>query len=65
MFIPKLRRIEQVVKEIKEFDKDTEINWRTIQQLIKSGVITAIKLGNAWLVNVDELYSIFWNKEQK
>lgn len=65
MFIPRLRRIEQAIKEIKEFDKDTELNWRIIQQLVKTGVITSVKIGNAWLINIDELYSLFWNKESK
>ncbi len=65
MFIPRLRRIEQAIKEIKEFDKDTELNWRIIQQLLKTGVITSVKIGNAWLINIDELYSLFWNKESK
>lgn len=62
MFIPRLRRIEQVIKEIKEFDKNTELNWRIIQQLIKTGAITSIKIGNAWLINVDELYSLFYKR---
>ena len=65
MFIPRLRRIEHAIKEIKEFDKDTELNWRIIQQLVKTGVITSVKIGNAWLINIDELYSLFWNKESK
>ena len=65
MFIPRLRRIEQAIKEIKEFDKDTELNWRIIQQLVKTGVITSVKIGNAWLINIDEIYSLFWNKESK
>ena len=65
MFIPRLRRIEQAIKEIKEFDKDTELNWRIIQQLVKTGVITSVKIGDAWLINIDELYSLFWNKESK
>ena len=65
MFIPRLRRIQQIVKEIKEIDKDTELNWRIIQKLIKSGILPAIKYGDAWLINADELYSLFWNKEQK
>ena len=65
MFIPRLRRIEQAIKKIKEFDKDTELNWRIIQQLVKTGVITSVKIGNAWLINIDELYSLFWNKESK
>ena len=60
MYIPRFRKIEQVVKEIKEVDTDTELNWRMIKSLIKLGAISQMKIGNAWLVNIDELYSIFW-----
>ena len=30
LYIPKFRRIEDVLKEIKETDPDTELNWRFI-----------------------------------
>lgn len=60
MYIPRFRRIEQVLKEIKETDPNTELSWKMIKQLIENGAITQKKLGNAWLINIDELYSIFW-----
>ena len=60
MYIPRFRRIEQVIKEISEVDADTELNWRMIKSLIKLGAISQMKIGNAWLINIDELYSIFW-----
>lgn len=64
MYIPRFRRIEQVLKEVKESDPNTELNWRLIKQLIDSGIVTKKKLGNAWLINVDELYSIFWRNNK-
>lgn len=60
LYIPKFRRIEDVLKEIKETDPDTELNWRFIKQLISNGNISQMKIGNAWLINLDELCSIFW-----
>lgn len=60
LYIPKFRRIEDVLKEIKEIDPDTELNWRFIKQLISNGDISQMKIGNAWLINLDELCSIFW-----
>ena len=60
LYIPKFRRIEDVLKEIKETDPDTELNWRFIKQLISNGDISQMKIGNAWLINLDELCSIFW-----
>jgi hypothetical protein len=64
MYVPRFRRIETIVKEIKKIDPDTALNWRMIKQLISQGEITKMKIGNAWLVNIDELYSIFY-KEKK
>ena len=59
MMIPRFRRIEQVLKEIKEFDPNTELNWRIIKGFINDGLLTGIKIGNAWLINIDELYEEF------
>ena len=65
LYIPKFRRIEDVLKEIKETDPDTELNWRFIKQLISNGDISQMKIGNAWLINLDELCSIFWEGKWK
>ena len=65
LYIPKFRRIEDVLKEIKETDPDTELNWRFIKQLISNGNISQMKIGNAWLINLDELCSIFWEVKWK
>lgn len=63
MYIPRFRKINQIIKEIKKFDKNTELNWEIIKYFIKNKQITPLKLGNAWLINIDELYSLFWGKE--
>lgn len=64
MYIPSFRKIDQIIDEIKKVDPDTELNWRLLKQLIKEGKLSQMKIGNAWLVNTDELYSLFW-KENK
>lgn len=64
MYIPRFRKIDQIIDEIKKVDPDTELNWRLLKQLIKEGKLSQMKIGNAWLVNTDELYSLFW-KENK
>lgn len=64
MYIPRFRKIDKIIEEVKKIDADTELNWRMIKHLIKDGIITQMKIGNAWLVNTDELYSIFY-KENK
>ena len=65
MYMPRLRKINDAIKEIKQIDPNTPLKHRTIKMLINAGMLTALKLGPAWLINIDELYSIFWKKEQK
>lgn len=59
MYIPRLRRIPDVVKEMRESDPESVITYALIIGLIKQKKITAMKYGNAWLVNLDELYFTF------
>lgn len=56
MYVPRLRRIETVLKEIKAADPKTVISRWFILQLIRSEEITPLKYGDAWLINTDELY---------
>ena len=66
MYIPRLRRIPDVVKEMRESDPESVITYALIIGLIKQKKITAMKYGNAWLVNLDELYFYFrGNKKWK
>lgn len=57
MYIPRLRRINDVLKEIKQKDPNTAMTFYLIMELIKSESITAMKYGNSWLINIDELYA--------
>ena len=57
MYVPRLRRIPNAVKEIKAADPQSEITYSLIKELVTSGKITTMKYGNAWLVNLDELYA--------
>lgn len=56
MYFPRLRRISDVILEIKAADRKTVISRWFITQLIRSEEITALKYGDAWLINLDELY---------
>ena len=59
MYIPRLRRINDVLAEMKKRDPKTALKWRTVQYMIKQVAITSIKFGDAWLINIDELYNYF------
>lgn len=48
-----------MLAEIKAQDPETELTWKLIKRLIKDGKLTAVKFGNAWLINLDEFYGFF------
>ena len=56
MYLPRLRRISDVLKEMKEKDEKTVISRHFIETLVHQNEITALKYGDAWLINLDELY---------
>ena len=56
MYLPRLRRISDVLKEMKSADEQTVISRHFIETLVHTNEITALKYGCAWLINLDELY---------
>ena len=65
MYIPKLRKKEHIMKDIKELDENTAITLYLINTMIKKGELTKINYGNAQLVNIDEIADFFTPKEEK
>lgn len=57
MYIPRFRRINDVLKEMKGTDPNTAMTLCLLMELIKSEKITSMKYGNSWLINIDELYA--------
>lgn len=56
MYIPRLRKIDAVLKDMKQADPDTVVSRFFIIKLLREGKITPLKYGDAWVVNIDELY---------
>ena len=56
MYVPRLRRIDTIIKEIKTADPKSVISRWFLLQLIRSEEITPLKYGDAWVINTDELY---------
>ena len=56
MYLPRLRRIDTILKAAKQADPDTVITRHFITTLLREGKITPLKYGDAWVVNIDELY---------
>ena len=65
MYIPRLRKRENVIKEIKKIDPNTALTGYLIERLTKENKITKIKYGNAWVLNLDELFDYFHKKDEK
>lgn len=62
MYIPRLRKIETIVKEMRQFDPDTVITRHFLEELIYTKKITPLKYGDAWVINLDELYGFLNGK---
>ncbi len=56
MYIPRLRKIDTVLKDMKQADPDTVVSRFFITKLLREEKITPLKYGDAWVVNIDELY---------
>ena len=65
MYLPRLRRIADVLNEVKQVDPDTCLPRSMLIELMKQGVITPLKYGNAWVVNMDELLLFVNGKKEK
>lgn len=65
MYLPRLRRIADVLNEVKQVDPDTCLTRSMLIELMKQGVITPLKYGNAWVVNMDELLLFVNGKNEK
>lgn len=59
MYIPRIRRINDVLTEIKKQDPETDLTWKLVKRLIKDKRLKAMKFGNSWLINLDEFYGFF------
>ncbi|MDE6292418.1 MAG: hypothetical protein K2L98_01920 [Bacilli bacterium] len=62
MYLPRLRRLETVIKEMKEIDPDNVITRYYLEELIYKKKITPLKYGDAWVINLDELYGFLSGK---
>ena len=50
MYIPKLRRISDVIKEIKAQDPNSPVSWYFLRELCKKGKITTLKYATRGLL---------------
>lgn len=64
MYIPRLRKKDNIMKIVKKIDPNTALSEYLIDRLVKNGEITSIRYGNACLINLDELFD-FFNKKEK
>ncbi len=65
MYIPRLRKISQVIEIMRKNDKNTVVTYNLIDKLIKTKQIGAVRFGLDWIVNLDEVYAFFTKKENE
>lgn len=53
MNIPRMRTIQELVKEIKQLDNDTQITVSAIRRLVRENKIKSVRIGNKTLINLD------------
>lgn len=53
MNIPRMRTIQELVKEIKQLDNDTQITVSAIRRLVRENKIKSVSIGNKTLINLD------------
>ena len=58
-------KLADVLNEVKQVDPDTCLTRSMLIELMKQGVITPLKYGNAWVVNMDELLLFVNGKKEK
>ena len=59
---PKMRTINQAIKEIKKNDRDSALTERALRRLIKENKIVPIYVGNRALIDMDKLYAYLSGK---
>ena len=57
MYLPRLRRLNDVLKEIKKADPNTTLTYYTLRDLLRTNELTYLTYGNAYAINLDELYT--------
>lgn len=55
----KIRSIKQAAEYFRQLDPETQITEYTLRKLIADGTIPSIKTGNKYLVNLDQVLSLF------
>ena len=65
MYLPRLRRINDALTEIKYADPRSSITRYMLLELIKGGELTYFKYGNSYVVNMDELFAFLKLKTKK
>lgn len=59
MFIPRIRKINQLVGDVKKQDPNTAITYYLIETMLLRYQLSKIKWSNTWIVNLDELAEFF------
>ena len=64
MYVPRLRKINQLIDEVKKQDPNTAITYYLIETMFFRNQLSKIKWSNIWIINVDELADFFTLKDK-
>ncbi|MDD4816183.1 MAG: hypothetical protein PHQ62_03510 [Clostridia bacterium] len=64
MYVPRLRKINQLIDEVKKQDPNTAITYYLIETMFFRNQLSKIKWSNIWIVNLDELADFFTLKDK-
>lgn len=57
--VARIRTVRQVAAYMREMDPQTQLGEHAIRQLIRDGEINVIKVGNKFLLNLDQIVERF------
>lgn len=58
-----MRTIRQAIEQIRQTDPDTAISFNSLRLAVLNGEIPSVKVGNRFLVSMDNVYSYYSGKE--
>lgn len=65
MYVPRYKKLKDAVKEIKRKDKRINSYFSSLQMyhLLRTKVISNVRIRNDYYINMDELYKLFTEEE--
>ena len=60
-----MRTINQIYKELKNFDEESTVTLSGLRRLVKTGQIPSVQIGRVAWISIDEVISFLQNPTKK